>query len=212
MVDFPQPEGPTSAMNSPCAMRSEVSASAVTRFLLAPKATPTFSRSMTLSTRDAGWSIDLFIGLPSRNRGDECHRGVGVARSGFRHLLDRMNRAAGAARMLLQDPVLHHEPAAHDGMNRQRRGLPPVPPGGFGARLDYRVVYRPAAVEIDDGNVGVRADRECPLAGIETPDLRRSLRAPSHVVLNAGSAAIDLGQHQRHLGLDTGKSRIDGRC
>src|SRR5476649_2980911 len=117
MVDLPQPEGPTSATNSPRLMRMEVSASAVTRFLAAPKATRTFSRSITLSTRDAGWLIGPFIELISCDRGDSGHGGVGVARRGRRHLLDRMDRAASAARILLQGPVLHHEPAAYNGMD-----------------------------------------------------------------------------------------------
>src|ERR1700722_11558135 len=211
MVDLPQPEGPTRATNSPWLMRSEVSASAVTRFLAPPKATPTFSRSITLLIReDVGWSSGAFIGLTFFDGGDNGHRGVGVAWRGRRHLLDRVNGAAGAARFLLQDSVLHHEPAAHDGMDRQCRGLPSMPWRNLGARLDQRVVDGPGPLEVDDGDIGVRADRQCPLARIKPPDLRGRLRAPAHIVLQRGPAAVNLGQHQRHLGLDAGKSAIDG--
>ncbi len=52
-------------------------------------------------------------------------------------------------------------------------------------------------------------DRQRALAGVEAPDFRWILRAPSHVVLNAGAAAADLGQHQRHLRLDPRKAAID---
>src|SRR5471032_1099603 len=107
-------------------MRNEVSASAVTRCLMSPKATPTFSRSITLSVRDAAWVSGAFIGLTSCNRGDSGHGGVSVAWRGWRHVLDCMDRAAGAARILLQDTVLHHEAAAYDGVDRQRRGLVPM--------------------------------------------------------------------------------------
>src|ERR1700744_399657 len=140
MVDLPQPEGPTSATNSPCAMRKEVSLSAVTWFL-PPKVTRTFSRSMTFPTgsgRESAMTSASFAG-------DGGHGGIGVFRRRLWHFLDRVNRAAGAARRFVQHAVLHDETAAHDGVDRQRRATPALPWRDFRLRLDLGIVDGPLA-------------------------------------------------------------------
>src|ERR1700761_6712090 len=164
MVDLPQPEGPTSATNSPCAMRKEVSASAVTWFL-PPKVTRTFSRSMTFPTGSERASAITSASFA----GDRRHGGVGVLRRRRRHLLDRVNRASGAARRFVQHAVFHDETAAHEGVDRQRRTTPTLPRRNFRFRLDFRIVNDPLAVHVDDRDVGVGADRQRALARVEPP-------------------------------------------
>src|ERR1700723_2621887 len=207
MVDLPQPEGPTRATNSPWLMRNEVSASAVTWFFAPPNVTRTFSRSMTFPTGSATASdivLAFFAG------GDRGHGGVGIFGRRRRHPLNGMDRAAGAAGLLVQHAVLHDKVAAHDGVDRQRRAFPTLPGRDFRVRLDLGVVDGPAAVHVNDRDVRVGADRQRTLARIESPKLGRIVRAPAHIVADGGAAAIDLRQHQRHLGLDAGKAAIDG--
>src|SRR6202161_4156454 len=84
IVDLPQPEGPTSATNSPWLMRKEVSASAVTWFFAPPNVTLTFSRSMTFPTGSATES-DIVLAFSAGDRG---HGGVGVFGRRRRHPLD----------------------------------------------------------------------------------------------------------------------------
>src|ERR1700761_6028882 len=103
IVDLPQPDGPTSATNSPCSMRNDVSLSAVTWFLAPPNVTRTFSRSMTLPT---GSGRESAIALGSL-AGDRGHGGVVIFWRRRRHFLDRVNRTAGAARLFVQGAVLH---------------------------------------------------------------------------------------------------------
>src|ERR1700722_8836989 len=127
MVDLPQPEGPTRATNSPWVIRNDVSASAVTLFLSPPNVTPTFSRSITLPAGIAGGAGEASIGLAFCRGGDGGHRRIGVARLSRRHLLEGMHRAAAAARVLLQDAILHHEASPHQRVNRQCGGLAALP-------------------------------------------------------------------------------------
>src|SRR3984885_7929586 len=129
MVRLPQPEGPTKATNSPWVIRNDVSASAVILFLSLPNVTPTFSKSITLPTGSASSAGEASIGLtfPARGRGNGSHRRVGIAGRGRRHLLDGMHRTAAAARILLQDAILHHEASPHQRVDRQCGGLAALP-------------------------------------------------------------------------------------
>src|ERR1700731_3515940 len=143
-------------------MRKEVSASAVTWFFAPPNVTRTFSRSMTFPTGSATES-DILLAFSAGDRG---HGGVGIFRGWRRHPLDGMDRAAGAAGLLVQHAVLHGEAAAHDGVDRQRGALPALPGRDFRVRLGLGVVDGPAAVHVDDRDVGVGADRQRALARI----------------------------------------------
>src|ERR1700684_1533449 len=157
IVDLPQPEGPTSATNSPWLMRKEGSASAVTWFFAPPNVTLTFSRSMTFPTGSAS-AADIVLAFFSG--GDRVHGSIRVFRRRRRHPLDGVNRAAGAAGLFVQHAVFHDKLAAHDGVDRQRGALPALPGRDFRARLDPGIVDGPAAVHVDDRDVGIGADRQ----------------------------------------------------
>ena len=68
--------------------------------------------------------------------------------------------------------------------------------------MQRRLVDLGFATGIDDDDVGIRADPDRALARIETPQLRRIDRRCPHVLRKREPAAPDLGQHERHRGLD----------
>ena len=66
----------------------------------------------------------------------------------------------------------------------------------------------PLGSEVDDGEVGVRTGRDKPLARIAAPGARRRRRRPFDVPVESEPAFRDLGQHDRHLGLDPGEAAL----
>ena len=141
---------------------------------------------------------------------DGRHGVVGVLRLRCGHLLDRVNRTTEAARAGLEHAILHDEAAAHQGVDRQALHAAAVERRDPRQRLQLGVVDDPFAVEVDHGDVSLGAGLDHALARIEPPDLRRTSRAPAHVVRDAVAAGGDLGEHHRHLRLDAGKAAIDG--
>ena len=101
---------------------------------------------------------------------DRLHRQLGVAHRRCRHVLDRVHRAAPAARAVDERAVLHDEAAAHQRVERQAFHAAAVPRRDFRARLQRGIVDGVLARKIDDREIGIGTGRNRALARIEAPD------------------------------------------
>src|SRR3954453_11738659 len=108
------------------------------------------------------------------------------------HATDRL--AEGVAVLLLRV-------AADDRIDRQPLDLPTAPRGRLVLAVQLVGVDRRFFVHVDDGDVAVRTEANCPLLRVHLPDLRRVFAGHFHVVIEGQAALVDLRQQQRNGGL-----------
>ena len=108
-----------------------------------------------------------------------------------------------------QCTLAHDEAPPHQCMQGQASRAPTVKWRDPRQRLQLSIVDGPLAVEIDNGEIGVGTGLNDALSRIKPPNPGWIRGAPTNVVANGIAARRDLGQHHRHLRLDTREAAID---
>jgi hypothetical protein len=121
---------------------------------------------MRYSCRRAHWfgTAHLVAGVFPRNR---LHSRVRVAHFRRGHVLDRMHGTAPTLHTVDEFAVLHDKTAADQSMQRHAARAAAVERRNLRARVQRRVVKREVALEVDNGEIGVGAERNGALARLE---------------------------------------------